>query len=101
MFKMKSQIRAGLKAGLKTRLYGSCFTALVLASPAFATVLVPADFAEIVSGSQLDVYGRVVDVRSQMTGDRRTIESVVTVAVAQAIKGDPGSTVALRVPGGV
>jgi hypothetical protein len=74
---------------------------LAVASPMSAMVLVPADFAEMVSGSQLVVYGRVVEVRSQMVGARRTIESVVTVAVAQAIKGDPGATVSVRVPGGV
>src|SRR4029079_8113071 len=65
------------------------------------TVLLPADFNELVSGSQFIVQGRDVDVRSQMVGDRRTIESVVTVSVAQAIKGDPGTTVSMRVPGGV
>jgi len=98
---------AGLKtrlyvytAGLKTRLYVGCFAAWLLASPVFATVLVPVDFNEIVSGSQLIVYGRVVDVRAQMVGDRRTIESVVTVSVMQAIKGDPGITISMRVPGG-
>jgi len=87
-------------AGLKTRLYVGCFAAWLLASPVFATVLVPVDFNEIVSGSQLIVYGRVVDVRAQMVGDRRTIESVVTVSVMQAIKGDPGITISVRVPGG-
>jgi hypothetical protein len=101
MFKTNSQIRAGLHAGLKTRLHVGCCAALLLAARASAMVLVPADFAEMVSGSQLVVYGRVVDVRSQMVGARRTIESVVTVAVAQAIKGDPGATVTVRVPGGV
>jgi hypothetical protein len=65
-----------------------------------ATVIVPADFAEMVAGSHTVVRGRVVEVRSQMVGDRRTIESVVTVAVDEAIKGEPGSTVFVRVPGG-
>jgi len=74
---------------------------VLVASPMSAMVLVPADFVDMVSGSQLVVYGRVIDVRSQMVGDRRTIESVVTVSVAQAIKGDPGATVSVRVPGGV
>jgi hypothetical protein len=87
-------------AGLKTRLYGSCFVALLLVANTSATVLIPADFNEIVSGSQLIVHGRVVDVRAQMVGDRRTIESVVTVSVMDAIKGDPGTTVYVRVPGG-
>jgi hypothetical protein len=94
-------VTAGRTAGLKTRFYVGCFVSLMLVASASATVLVPADFAEMVSGSQLVVYGRVVDVRSQMVGDRRTIESVVTVSVAQAIKGDPGATVSVRVPGGV
>lgn len=74
---------------------------LVVATPLSATVVVPTGFAEMVAGSPLVVYGRVVDVRSQMVGDRRTIESVVTVSVAQALKGDPGATVSVRVPGGV
>ena len=63
-------------------------------------VIVPADFAEMVAGSQTVVHGRVVDVRSQMVGDRRTIESVVTVAVQETIKGEPGASVVMRVPGG-
>lgn len=66
-----------------------------------ATVIVPADFNEMVAGSQLVIHGRVVDVRAQMVGDRRTIESVVTVAVDDAIKGSPGSAVVVRVPGGL
>ena len=93
-------VRRSFTRRRKTRLYGSCVAAWLLASPVFATVLVPADFNEIVSGSQLIVHGRVVDVRSQLVGDRRTIESVVTVSVMQAIKGDPGATVYVRVPGG-
>ena len=66
-----------------------------------ATVIVPSDFGEMVTGSQVVVHGRVTDVRSQMVGDRRTIESVVTVSVQDAIKGEAGSTVYVRVPGGV
>jgi hypothetical protein len=65
-----------------------------------ATVEVPVEFGEMVQGSQLVVYGRVVDVRSQQTDDRRSIETIVTVAVAQALKGQPGETVAFRLPGG-
>ena len=72
----------------------------IAVSQSWATVIVPADFAEMVAASQLVVRGRVVAVRSQMVGDRRTIESVVTVSVDDAIKGAPGSTVVVRVPGG-
>lgn len=65
-----------------------------------ATLVVPADFSEMVAESQMVVHGRVVDVRSQMVGSFRTIESVVTIAVQDAIKGEPGEMVSVRVPGG-
>jgi hypothetical protein len=65
-----------------------------------ATVEVPVEFGEMVQASQLVVHGRVVDVRSQQTGSRRTIETVVTVAVTDAFKGSPGGEVTFRVPGG-
>jgi len=76
--------------------------ALVALMPALAlaTMEVPVEFGEMVQGSQLVVYGRVVDVRGQQTGDRRSIETIVTMAVAQALKGQPGETVTFRLPGG-
>jgi hypothetical protein len=75
---------------------------LFLAVPfsANATTILPAEFADIVNGSQLIVYGRVVNVRSEMTAGRRSIHSFVTIAVAQALKGSPGATVIFRVPQG-
>jgi hypothetical protein len=76
--------------------------ALVALAPAlaYATMEVPVEFGEMVQGSQLVVYGRVVDVRSQQAGDRRSIETVVTMEVTQALKGQPGETVTFRLPGG-
>ncbi|HEV8392693.1 MAG TPA: hypothetical protein VGQ37_00405 [Vicinamibacterales bacterium] len=65
-----------------------------------ATLEVPVEFGEMVQGSQLVVHGRVVDVRAQQTGDRRSIETIVTVAVADALKGRPGESVTFRLPGG-
>jgi hypothetical protein len=67
---------------------------------ASAMVVVPAEFSEIVTGSDLVVHGRVVAIRPQIVGDRRTIETVITVAVVDALKGQPGETVYFRVPGG-
>jgi hypothetical protein len=67
---------------------------------AWATVEVPVEFGEMVLTSQFVVHGHVVGVRSQQTGSRRTIETVVTVAVADSFKGSPGSEVSFRVPGG-
>jgi hypothetical protein len=77
-----------------------CAVCLVVAPGASATTILPADFADVVNGSQLIVYGRVVDVRSEMTAGRRSIHSFVTVAVEQALKGNPGATVMFRVPQG-
>jgi hypothetical protein len=75
--------------------------AFVIAAPSVhATVLVPAEFREIVAGSQIIVYGRVVDVRPEWSDDRRRIDSVVTVEAASYLKGGPGSLVTFRVPGG-
>ena len=74
--------------------------ALATASPAFATVLLPADLATIVSDASIIVHGRVVEIRSALTGPRRTIDSFITVAVIETMKGDPGSTVTFRVPNG-
>ncbi len=46
------------------------------------------------------VHGRVSDVRSFMSGPRRTIESVVTLSVIDTLKGAPARTVLFRVPNG-
>jgi hypothetical protein len=65
-----------------------------------ATVLLPAEFREIVAGSQIIVYGRVAAVRAEWSDDRRRIDTIVTVAAGSYLKGGPGSTVTFRVPGG-
>jgi hypothetical protein len=67
---------------------------------AYATVLLPADFVTIVTGSPIIVHGRVSDVRSFVTGPRRTIESVVTLTVIDTLKGTPAPTLTFRVPNG-
>jgi hypothetical protein len=85
------------------RLFRSSIGALlVLLIPALAhpTTILPADFSEMVAGSQVIVHGRVVDVRAQLTSGRGSIESVVTVAVIDPIKGPSGAQVAFRVPNG-
>src|SRR6185436_17271337 len=75
--------------------------ALLLAAPALrATVLVPAEFREIVAGSQIIVYGRIAEVQPEWSGDHRLIESVVTLEAATYLKGGPGGVVTFRVPGG-
>jgi hypothetical protein len=69
-------------------------------APARATTLVPADFAEMVSGSQVIVRGRVERVRATLTGSRRTIERIVTLTVLDDLKGHGSSEVVFRLPGG-
>lgn len=65
-----------------------------------AMVVAPAEFNEMVSASQMIVQGRIVDVRSYETAGRRTIESLVTVQVVSALKGQPGTTAYFKLPGG-
>jgi hypothetical protein len=65
-----------------------------------AMVVMPAEFNQMVAASQTIVYGRVVDVQSYETAGRRTIESLVTVQVVEAIKGEPGRTAYFKLPGG-
>jgi hypothetical protein len=78
--------------------------ALVLAAavsfPLSATVLIPAEFREIVSGSQIIVHGRVSAVRPEWTAGRRRIESVVTLEAAAFYRGTASRVVTFRVPGG-
>ncbi|MEO7271735.1 MAG: hypothetical protein ABI211_06975, partial [Vicinamibacterales bacterium] len=65
-----------------------------------ATVIVPAEFREVVSGSDLIAYGRVVEVRPQWADGRRRIDSVVTADVLSWFKGGSDRTVSFVVPGG-
>ncbi len=71
-----------------------------LVSPAFATILLPADLPTIAVEAGTIVHGRVVDVRSVLAGPRRTIESYVTLDVIESLKGAAGASVIFRVPNG-
>lgn len=82
------------------RMMVALMIAVTLASSAGATVLVPAEFREVVAGSHLIVVGRVVDVRAEWADGRRRIDSYVTVEVASTIKGHAAGTVTFLVPGG-
>lgn len=73
---------------------------LCAAPPLAATVILPADFRDLVTGSQIIVYGRVTDVRAEWTAGRRQIESVVQVEVGSYLKGGSGEQVTFRVEGG-
>jgi hypothetical protein len=77
------------------------FAACVLVSTmASATVLVPAELREIVAGSEVIAYARVVEVRPEWAEGRRWIDTVVTAEVVSYLKGGPEDTITFKVPGG-
>jgi hypothetical protein len=65
-----------------------------------ATTLVPLSFEQLVNESSVVVYGRVTDVQPQWTEDRRSIESVISVAIVKGMKGSARETISFTVPGG-
>lgn len=73
---------------------------LWLVSPLSATLLLPAEFREIVSGSQIIVHGRVVEVRAAWSADRTRIDSLVTVQPSSFYRGSATDTITFHVPGG-
>jgi hypothetical protein len=74
--------------------------ALVCGVPLAATIVVPADLAELTQSSLAVARGQVVSVEGRWTDDRRSIETVVTLATESYLKGGLGNTVQFRVPGG-
>lgn len=73
---------------------------LLSATSARATVYVATDFPTLVAEARAIVVGRVVALESRWTDGRHGIETLVTVEVEQSLKGDPGTSVTLRTPGG-
>jgi hypothetical protein len=74
--------------------------ALAFSAVARATVIVPAEFREVVAGSELIVVGRVTDVSAEWADGRRRIDSYVTVEVVTTLKGRETETITFLVPGG-
>ncbi|MGE0126193.1 MAG: hypothetical protein AB7U25_24965, partial [Vicinamibacterales bacterium] len=73
---------------------------LAMAPRAGALTVLPATFDELVRESHAVVYGRVVEVTGQWSADRRTIDSVVTLAAFEDFKGTATESTTVRVPGG-
>ena len=80
----------------------TCAGILAIGCSALATTVIPPSFDELVSRAEMIFQGSVTDVRSEWTGEgaQRHIMSYVTLKVEDAIKGNPGSTVTLRMLGG-
>ena len=74
--------------------------AMLTASQLHATVLISAELPELVSEAQTIVQGQVVSTEPRTVPDSRSIETVVTLAAEDYLKGNLGSRVVLRVPGG-
>jgi hypothetical protein len=64
-----------------------------------ATVIVPTDFKQVVALSTVIVRGHVTDTRGIVAPSGR-IETVVTVAVDNVLKGHASGFVSIRLPGG-
>ena len=71
-----------------------------LMAPLSATVLVPADVAELTHDANVIARGAVVAVDSQWADGRRGIETIVTIEAEAFLKGQLAHTVQFRVPGG-
>jgi hypothetical protein len=77
-----------------------CGVLLLLALPAAATVLIPADLGELSRDALAIARGRVAALDAQWTEDHGTIETIVTLEVESYLKGSLGSSLRFRVPGG-
>jgi len=75
---------------------------LVIACAALATTVIPPSFDDLIGRAEMIFQGTVTDVHSEWTGEgaQRHIMSYVTVRVEEAIKGNPGASVTLRMLGG-
>jgi hypothetical protein len=78
----------------------SFVTLFVCASALHATVLVPAEFREVVNGSDLIAYGRVVSVAPVRVEGQTRIDSLVTFEVGSWLKGGGESSITFWTPGG-
>ena len=86
---------------LRVRLLLSCVGLCAYGAASLsATTLAPPDFARMVRESELIVHATVVSVESRLAGPGRTIESLITVRVADTLKGAAVEETVFRVPGG-
>lgn len=73
----------------------------MLAAVARATVVVPVDLSELSHEARAIARGRIIAVDARWSDDRRSIETIVTMAAETYLKGQLGDVVQFRVPGGV
>jgi len=73
---------------------------LASARPARATVVVAADLSDLARAAHVIVHGRVVSVQPQWADGRRGVETIVRLQASEYLKGDFGTEILIRVPGG-
>ena len=73
---------------------------LLISPGVHATTIVPAEFREVVNGSQIIVHGRVSEIRAVLMDGRRRIDTIVTLDVGTVLRGGSAETITFRVPGG-
>ena len=73
--------------------------ASALIAPVHATVVIPAGVAELAIEARAIVHGRVVRIETRQ-GEGLRVERIVTVQVADYLKGGLGNVVQLQLPGG-
>jgi hypothetical protein len=82
------------------RFAAACAAVVLMSAALHATVVLPIEFRELVTSSAVIVHGRVTDARSAFVDDRRAVDTFVTVTVDEYFKGNLGTHVTFRVPGG-
>jgi hypothetical protein len=85
--------------GMIRRLAFALLMCCVIAVPIRATVVVPADFAEITAEAGAIAHGRIVRVEARQD-ERLRVERVVTLQVLEYFKGGWGNVIQFRMPGG-
>ena len=73
---------------------------LTVVHPAAALTLLPSTLDDLISRAARVDLGRVVEVESTWTDDRRTIESRITLDLLESLKGAPVRRVTFALPGG-
>jgi len=73
---------------------------LTLSVGARATSLIPATLGDLSRDARIIVRGQVIALQATWTDDHRAIETLVTLASDEYLKGQLGSTIQFRIPGG-
>lgn len=70
--------------------------------PAWGLTVIPPDFEELVSQADVVVDGEVSSVRTELAEyqGRPLVYTFVSIRVLEAVKGDPGDTIEMRMLGG-